>query len=355
MNKLDYNPSLYYKTIICDFDDTLSNTITKDWKNSKPNINVINKINELYGLGWQIIILTARGQISCNGDCNMADKKYRKDIEYWLKANNVKYSKLSFNKYLGLNYVDDKNLHIEEFQDLFVSELKLGLSGSEIYVVDDRVYKTNKNILNEILWYKSVENTLNIPKIFTFVGNTLCMEFLKQNNDFNLLTIIDSINKIKVIENKNNCDFITYIDRISEHCKLSNDFFEILPEMEIFINEYNCFKSFSHGDLTLENMFFIDGKLYLIDPIYDNNFYSSYLLDVSKLMFSLRKNNLLLEYNELLNYFSNVNDINLIRLLELLEITQMIRVVKYIKIDEEKQMLKQLIKNTLNDYFRKYK
>ena len=99
----------YWKTIICDVDDTISVSTTHDWENAIPNIPVINKINKLYDEGWTIILMTARGQVSCNGDFKQADKKYRKTMESWLKRHEVKYHMLSFEKYLASYYVDDKS------------------------------------------------------------------------------------------------------------------------------------------------------------------------------------------------------------------------------------------------------
>ena len=99
----------YWKTIICDVDDTISFSTTHDWENATPNIPLINKINKLYDEGWTIILMTARGQVSCEGDFNKADKKYRDKMESWLSNHDVKYHMLSFEKYLGSFYIDDKS------------------------------------------------------------------------------------------------------------------------------------------------------------------------------------------------------------------------------------------------------
>ena len=54
-----------FKTFVIDIDDTISTTINRDFVNSIPNIEVINKINSLYDNGWTIILFTARGAKSC--------------------------------------------------------------------------------------------------------------------------------------------------------------------------------------------------------------------------------------------------------------------------------------------------
>ena len=49
-----------YNTYVIDLDDTICFTENRDFENSKPYTEVINKINELYDKGWNIVICTAR-------------------------------------------------------------------------------------------------------------------------------------------------------------------------------------------------------------------------------------------------------------------------------------------------------
>lgn len=104
----------YYDRFVIDLDDTICYTTNRDFENSVPNTEVIQKINKLYDNGWEIIIFTARGDKSCK---TLAEKefKYRDITERWLKKNNVKYTKLMFGKPNSDYYVDDKNISIEEF------------------------------------------------------------------------------------------------------------------------------------------------------------------------------------------------------------------------------------------------
>ena len=74
-------------TLVVDFDDTLAITLNRDWENAAPNVELIAKLNDLYAQGWTVHVVTARGQLSCNGDYVAADKKYRAQIEEWLKKN----------------------------------------------------------------------------------------------------------------------------------------------------------------------------------------------------------------------------------------------------------------------------
>lgn len=103
-----------YNTFVIDLDDTICFTKNRDFEHSKPNKTVINKINELYEKGWNIIIYTARGAKSCK-TLEEREKKYRKITEKWLVNNDVYYNELIFGKMNADYYVDDKNMSIEEF------------------------------------------------------------------------------------------------------------------------------------------------------------------------------------------------------------------------------------------------
>ena len=59
-----------YNTLVIDIDDTICFTYNRDFENSKPNKEVIDKINELHDIGWKITLFTARGAKSisiCRG------------------------------------------------------------------------------------------------------------------------------------------------------------------------------------------------------------------------------------------------------------------------------------------------
>ena len=112
--KKHLSDSTKYNRYVIDLDDTICYTENRDFENSKPYKEVIDKINELYDKGIEIIIYTARGAKSCNTiEARIA--KYKRVTEDWLKKNGVKYTELVFGKMNADYYVDDKNLSIEEF------------------------------------------------------------------------------------------------------------------------------------------------------------------------------------------------------------------------------------------------
>lgn len=107
-------------TIVIDVDDTILTTINRDYVNSIPHEDIIQVINNLYDKGWNVILYTARGQLSMKGDLKKIEKKVRPILEDWLKRNEVKYTELLMGKpYANTYYVDDKALRPDEFVEMF--------------------------------------------------------------------------------------------------------------------------------------------------------------------------------------------------------------------------------------------
>ena len=334
MMKLDYDQQQYFKTIIVDFDDTLSITTTKDWKNSEPNNPVISKINDLYSKGWQVIVLTARGQLSCNGDTALADQKYRVDIENWLNKHNVKYTALSFNKYLAAYYIDDKSILPNDFVELDIRDLNVGWSNAVIQKRGNFVYKTHDNALNTAFWYRMAAPLINTPQIYSFVGNTLCMEYLESTGkNFKIDELNNYIEKFSMYQIHN--PFSKDVTRIKNHIDVNVErnvldvsYYVIIDDMIKHTDHFNQYGSFCHGDMSLENIIQTERGLYLIDPIYEEGAYSSFLLDVAKLAYSYRRHKRVFEYEVFVGYWKKKYDFKSVHLL-LLEITQFLRVLKY--------------------------
>jgi hypothetical protein len=353
---LDYDEKQYHRALVCDVDDTLSLTTTRDWENAEPLWPAINRINELYDDGWYIILLTARGQLSCQRDTAKADEKYRDKMEHWLKEHGVKYHILSFNKYLASYYIDDKGLNPTEFIELDIKTIKTGWSGANVEKRGDRIYKTHPDSLNAAAWYKMASPLVNCPIVHNVIGETICLEFLNTNGkNFKIDDVHKDIEKFSLY--KTYVPFSTYINRMKLHCEANNDFFEVLPLLLEYEDVYNANNSFCHGDFSIENIIQTNDGMFLIDPIYNPNNWSSYLLDVSKMMHSYRKYKRMFEYSVFMNYyltkgiaglkyrFNNVlNEKELYdwskSILQLLEVTQWIRVVRYCP---DKELKKQYI------------
>jgi len=339
----------YWKTIICDVDDTISFTTTHDWENASPNIPVINKINKLYDEGWTVILMTARGQISCNGDFKEADKKYRSLMETWLKRNEVKYHILSFEKYLASYYIDDKSLTPEDFIDIDIREIKTGWSGAHIEKRGTRVFKTHKDSLDAAKWYNMAAPLINVPIVYNVIGNTIALEYLEDSGQrFKIEEINRVINIFSMY--RTYVPFGNYIERIQSHCDYNGEFHEIIPLLKEKEEYFNQFNTFCHGDFSVENIIQTNKGMFLIDPIWNEQNWSSYLLDISKMLHSFRKYNRMFEYEVFLNGWIRNNGSSLDEYsLKLLEATQFIRVLKYVKNPETKAQLKDITRKLLNE------
>jgi capsule biosynthesis phosphatase len=104
------------KALVIDLDGTIcSQEDSGEYHRAYPVLKVIFKVNELWTRGWDIIIYTARGMKTFDGDVKKIEDVYREETEKWLKDNRVMYTKLIFGKPSGDVYVDDKGKTINEF------------------------------------------------------------------------------------------------------------------------------------------------------------------------------------------------------------------------------------------------
>jgi len=313
----------YNKRIICDIDDTISFTTNRDWEYAEPNTRLINKLNYLYNNGWEICYFTARGNISFSSR-DKADKFYRPIIEKWFEEHSVLYSELSFNKPLASYYIDDKSITPEEFVKLNIEILEGGLSGACVERRGNKVFKTHPNSLETAVWYREAENIIKTIKIHSLIANTICMDFIEKTDEPKTHQIDFIINKFKEVPTSEK--FETYINHLSTHFDLYNptykkDVYNALKKYEKLFNDN---RSFCHGDMSLDNMINSNDILYLIDPNKPKGIYSSWMLDLSKVLHSARRFN---KPNIYTYFIHKYHDIQFpIRLLEL---THWIRMRKY--------------------------
>jgi capsule biosynthesis phosphatase len=347
------------KTIVFDLDDTICTTFNRDFENAIPNLKLIAKMQQFRDQGFIIHIITARGQISCKGDIFAASVKYREQIEIWLGRYNVPYDALSFNKILAQFYVDDKAIRPEEMEKIVCEQIKTGKSGAYVLRAGDKVYKTTKNAKSEMNWYHAAENckSFKTPEIHSLVGDTISMEYIEESANENLNLKLKKaayvINEFRGGVNWiNKYDWRTYVIRIEKHL-VKNDIIEECRGLRTYLKSISNIMvqeaSFSHGDLTLENMIMTPAsELYLIDSIYNNDLYSSWLIDLSKLVYSL---NLRGVDKEKVRQFYGKFPIHE-KVLKALELCHWIRVLSYIKNPKERTMYIYKIKNIHNEIFK---
>ena len=123
------------QTFVIDIDDTISVTEKDEngdgiYPEAKPIQQVIDKINYLYQVGHTIILLTARGMRTFQGNTKKIDVHHRPILEKWLSLHNVNYHTLIFGKPWGPNvhYIDDRGLTVDQFVDNKVNEFETCLT-----------------------------------------------------------------------------------------------------------------------------------------------------------------------------------------------------------------------------------
>lgn len=102
-----------------DLDNTLCNTIDKKYDKSEPISDMIDRVNRLYDDGNEIVIFTARGMGRFNKVVKKVYEEYydltKNQVDSWgLKYHNLILGKPSFDY-----FIDDKNLTIDNFKNIF--------------------------------------------------------------------------------------------------------------------------------------------------------------------------------------------------------------------------------------------
>jgi hypothetical protein len=86
--------------IVIDIDNTICSQ-EEDYNNAKPYLERINKVNQMYDMGNEIVFFTARGTETGIDWRAVTEKQFKK----W----GVKYHKLIFGKPSADIYIDDKS------------------------------------------------------------------------------------------------------------------------------------------------------------------------------------------------------------------------------------------------------
>lgn len=353
-------------TLVFDVDDVISVHKNRDYENAKPITKVINKVNYLYGIGYYIKLYTARGQNSCNGDIDLIIKRNKKTLVNWLKRHNVLYHELIFGKPLGDWYIDDKAMPLDVFLNAPFETL-YGNSGDLIRREHDKAVKSGEKVKKEYEWYNMVNElniqTFNIPRIYSFTVDTLIMEYIDGEllsnvvNSNHLRKIMSICKQFKLIEGTYQFNIDNYISYMKK-CYNDDLLVELISkELKKYRDILKNNASFSHGDLSLNNIIVKDNQLYMIDPGFKED-YSSYLLDLAKIRLSLSGFDKMFNYIDkdltyLRDYFDELlKKEKLFDVVRILEITRWIRILPFIqKVNKEKvDKVKYVIEKLWREY-----
>ena len=275
--------------IVIDFDGTLALGDTSNINTMTLNIKLAYMINKMYDDGNIIKIVTARGSKTCKTILEK-EEKYRNIITNWLITNNVKFNELSFNKEYGDAYIDDRCYNITD--DIEYEKLDSKFTTNKVRRINNCVIKNSDEVKNEYEWYsKAIEIGLEVPKVLSYDKDTISTNYINGVNCDNVDLLINTLRKFKNTKPTNKVNFNSYIERIEKHIK-NNDLIKNGDKLINKLNEINPSNTFNHGDFSVHNQIMYDNKLYLIDPIYSEDIYQSYIIDAAKHLYSILYYNL---------------------------------------------------------------
>ena len=287
--------------IVFDVDDTICSNVRRlGYDKCIPDYEVIKKINHLHDdLGFWIVLHTARGMVSCNGDIDKIIKKNKKVLEDWLAKFDVHYDELIFGKPIADLYVDDKALDVEGFKRENFGILHGGGSGKTIYQLGKIVKKhigSEADTSNFKDWVEDNQGSCKFPKVISYLYDSVYMEFIEGKNlsecfDFDdlikIVSIINGFSKMK----KCSFNLLRQLEILDKNYSEDKEMNSMIDACKRFLRRnYNVLlenASYSHGDMILSNIIKTkDDELYFIDSRYFRDS-SSYLLDFAKLRNSL--------------------------------------------------------------------
>ena len=283
---------------VFDLDDTICIHRNRDYENAVPVLPVIQKMKMMHDDGWEIVIYSSRGQVSCKGDINLIEQKNRKITEKWLKDNNVPYDKLIFGKPIGDLYVDDKAMPVNEFENAKIGLLYGGGSRNKIYRIGNVVKKyfsSTDDVQRFKDWIDDNHGSCRYPHVISYLYDGVYMDYIdgtrlvddcKWKDIEEILSVVQRFKSMKADE----FSISAQLQILEKNKSGDQEWDSTIDKIKDFLvrNEKNVAKhaSYCHGDLILSNVLKNKEGLYFIDSRYFRES-SSYLFDLAKLRMSL--------------------------------------------------------------------
>lgn len=115
------------KRLIVDLDGTLCHTDDGDYRNSIPDLAMIEQLRVYKSMGFEIVIHTSRNMRTFEGSIGKINARTLPIILGWLHRNEVPYDEIIMGKpWCGTDgfYVDDRALRPAEFLKLSYEEVR---------------------------------------------------------------------------------------------------------------------------------------------------------------------------------------------------------------------------------------
>lgn len=183
-----------------------------------------------------------------------------------------------------------------------------GSSGATLDFSGDFIRKKCKDAGEQCEWFRiasryTLAPSVRFPQTISVSDSEYDIEFIEgvcgtQIESTRLIdTLVDQVFLWSKLPASRHADWGSYKERLrSEHVSLADS--EIVCRTFDFLDEIEPLpSSFSHGDLTLENIIVENnGGIVLIDPNFKKNLFQSYVLDLGKLLQSVHS-----DYHRLFN------------------------------------------------------
>ena len=168
-----------------------------------------------------------------------------------------------------------------------MSSLPTGFTDNSVTQIDGLVVKTGKNVSDEKAWYEAYLDKGDIPRIVGLEGSSLVMKFIERSGCLDTGEVIKVVEKYKRYKPLSSLPWDAYIDRIYRHL-VTNDKIHNGGKLLEKLRNLKLPHTFCHGDLSVYNIIPTTEGIKLIDPLYSDNKFGSYLLDYAKLLFSIK-------------------------------------------------------------------
>ena len=287
--------------IVFDLDETICVHRDRDYEHAAPVSRVISRIVELkrHRPDCEIVIHTARGMKSCNGDATAADRKNRAVTEDWLKRHGVPYDSLVFGKPFADAYVDDKAVSREEWERLGWSRM-YGFSGKPLDAVGNIVIKPDADARQRDWYDEYARLGLVCMKTPTVISWSFGRLFLRRVNGSPLarLDTEDVFRALphasaairemgsRILGGKTN-DITAYAAIVRARADAAGMDGTRAARLERDLQTVGAAcaaRTFCHGDFTTTNTLAADDGYYIIDPSdTGKDAFSTYLLDAAKM------------------------------------------------------------------------
>ncbi len=146
----------------------------------------------------------------------------------------------------------------------------------------------NGFIRDEVKWYNHYQDKGDIPYVYDydFEKRRMTMGFLQKDGPLNIYSVVNLVKKYREYPPMNGLQFDSY--RMQIHGHLEKNTICGSYKLETMLKDAYLDPTFAHGDLSVTNIIQTKTGPKLIDPLYSEAKFGSYILDYAKLLFTLK-------------------------------------------------------------------